>query len=205
MTNLSSADASRVLVVFAHPCPKSFNAALLAAVVETFRRRGSEVRTLDLNAMEFDPVMRASERRSYHTSGENEAPVADQLGHLRWCDTLVFVHPTWWYGPPAILKGWLERVFVPHATFSMPEKNRPIGRVLTNITRLGVVTTMGAPWWWWKFGVREPGRHMLLTGLKPLFHRRCSTIWLALHRMDTSSEAQRRAFEWKVRKRLAAF
>ena len=193
-----------VLVVHAHPCPESFNAALCATVVSTLQARGDDVRLLDLNAIGFDPVMSAGERRAYHTPEVNERPVAEHLAHLRWCDTLVFVYPTWWYGPPAILKGWLERVFVPHATFTMPEPNRPIGRVLDNIRRVAVVTTMGAPWWWWKFGVREPGRRMLLSGLKPLFHPRCRTRWLALHEMDLVGADQREAFLNRVKSAFEA-
>lgn len=195
----------KVLVVHAHPCPESFNTALCAAVDAALKARGHDIRLLDLNAIGFDPVMSAEERRRYHTPQENERPVAEHLAQLRWCDALVFVYPTWWYGPPAILKGWLERVFVPHATFSMPEPNKPIGRVLTNIQRVAVVTTMGAPWWWWKFGVREPGRRMMLSGLRPLFHPRCRTRWLALHEMDLVSADDRSAFLSKVRKAFARF
>jgi NAD(P)H dehydrogenase (quinone) len=200
---MAAATPTRALVVHAHPCPESFNTALFATVVDTLRARGCEVRALDLNAIGFNPAMGAAERRDYHTPGLNERPVSEHLDHLKWCDALVFVYPTWWYGPPAMLKGWLERVFVPHATFTMPEKNKPIGRVLTNIRMLVAVTTMGAPWWWWKFGVREPGRRMLISGLKPLFHPSCRTAWLAMHEMDVSTRPQREAFLAKVGRRIA--
>lgn len=195
----------KVLVVFAHPCPESFNAALCSTVMESLAARGHHALLLDLNSAGFNPVMSAAERRNYHTPGTNEEPVAEHLAHVRWCDALVFVYPTWWYGPPAMLKGWMERVFVPHATFTMPEPNKPIGRVLTNIRRVAIVTTMGAPWWWWKFGVREPGRRMLLTGLKPLFHPQCRTRWLALHEMDLAGADERATFLDKVKTEFLRF
>ena len=66
----------KVLVVFAHPCPESFNAALCATVVEGLEARGHETRLLDLNAAGFNPVMSADERRGYHSPEANEAPVA---------------------------------------------------------------------------------------------------------------------------------
>ena len=53
--------------------------------------------------------------------GINEVPVADQLDHLRWAEGLVFVYPTWWYSLPAMLKGWIDRVWVPFATFELPQ------------------------------------------------------------------------------------
>lgn len=199
---MSGAVQRRALIVHAHPCPESFNAALCATVRASLEARGFEVRVLDLYAEGFDPVMSAEERRGYHTAGENEKPVAAHLDLVRWCDTLVFVYPTWWYGPPAMLKGWLERVFVPHATFTMPEPNKPIGRVLTNIRRIAAITTMGAPWWWWTFGMRQPGRAMLLTGFRPLFHPACRTTWLALHQMDLAGPEQRAGFLARVERKL---
>ncbi|WP_227651267.1 NAD(P)H-dependent oxidoreductase, partial [Klebsiella pneumoniae] len=65
------------------------------------------MRVLDLHAEGFDPVMSVEERRAYHTPGINEQPVAGHLQALRWCEALLFVYPTWWYGLPAMLKGWL--------------------------------------------------------------------------------------------------
>jgi putative NADPH-quinone reductase len=190
-----------VLVVYAHPCPESFVAAVRDAGIDALRGAGHEVRLLDLYAMGFDPVLSAEGRRAYHTAGANEAGVAEHLDALRWCEGLLFVYPTWWYGFPAILKGWLDRVWVPHATFAMPEGNRPIGRVLTNIRLLGVVTTLGSPrWWWWLIGM--PGRRTLLTGLGVLCQPRCRTLWLAHHRMDHSTPESRARFLGRVRTRL---
>jgi putative NADPH-quinone reductase len=191
----------RVLLVYVHPCPESFNAAILARAVETLHAGGHETRVLDLYAMGFDPVMGAQERRGYHTPGENEAPVAEHLAALRWAEGLIFVYPTWWYGPPAMLKGWLDRVWIPHATFRMPENGKPIARVLTNIRVIGAISTLGSPsWWWWVMGM--PGRRTLLTGLGVLCAPGCRTFWLAHHRMDSSTPASRARFLDKVGARL---
>lgn len=194
----------KLLVVHAHPCPESFSAALRRTVIDALKEAGHTVTLVDLYADGFNPVMSPEERRGYHTPGENEQPVQRYLDMLRSTDGLLFVYPTWWYGPPSILKGWLERVFVPHATFTMPEPNKPISRVLTNIRFVGVVTTMGAPWWWWKFGVREPGRRMLVNGLKVLFRPRCRSLWLALHEMDLATAEKRAAFLDQVRAAMLA-
>lgn len=165
-------------------------------------RAGHEIDLLDLYASGFDPVMRAEERRCYHEPGVNEAPVAEHLERLRRAQALVLVYPTWWYGPPALLKGWLDRVWVPHATFTLPEAGKPIGRVLTNIRLIAAVSTLGSPWWWWTF-LGQPGRRQILGGLKVICHPRCRTLWMALHRMDSVSEARRRAFLAAVEARFA--
>lgn len=192
----------RVLLVYAHPCDESFAAALRDRALAFLDSAGHEVRLRDLYAEGFDPVLSAQERRLYHTPGENERGVADHLADLRWCEALLFVYPTWWYGQPAILKGWLDRVWVPHATFRMPEDGKPIGRVLTNIRRIGAISLLGSPrWWWWLVGM--PGRRILLTGLRVLCAPGCRTLWLAHHEMDASTPATRARFLDRASNRLA--
>jgi NAD(P)H dehydrogenase (quinone) len=193
----------RLLVIYCHPCPESFTAAIRDRAMAALAAAGHEMRLVDLYAEGFDPVMGAEERRAYHTAGENEAPVADHLAALRWCEGLLFVYPTWWYGLPAMLKGWLDRVWIPHATFTMPEPGKPIGRVMTHIRFIGAVSTLGSPWWWWRLVMTEPGRRTLLRGLRPLVAPRCRTLWLALHDIDTASEQARARFLQKVESALA--
>jgi putative NADPH-quinone reductase len=191
----------RVLVIYCHPVPDSFCAALRDQALAALKEAGHEVRLVDLYAQGFNPVLSMDERRAYHDPGVNEAPVAEQLAHLRWAQALLFIYPTWWYGLPAMLKGWLDRVWLPHATFTMPSGNKPIGRVLTDIRVIGAISTLGSPWWWWLF-MGMPGRRTLLSGLKPLVAPRARTFWLGLHRMDLIGEPERRAFLGKVRARL---
>ncbi len=193
----------KALVVYCHPNPKSFNAAVRDKVVDALAAGGHETRLVDLYADGFNPVMSLTDREEYHTEGVNETRVADQLAHLRWCEALIFVYPTWWYGPPAMLKGWLDRVWVPHATFSMPEGDQPITGKLMNIRMIMAISTLGSPWWWWKVGMGEPGRKILLRGLPIICASGCRTRWLALHKMDSATDKQRAAFLKKASKAIA--
>jgi NAD(P)H dehydrogenase (quinone) len=194
----------KLLVVFCHPSAESFGAAVRDAALAGLSRAGHEVMLLDLYALKFDPVMSGVEWRGYHEKGTNEVPVAEHLAQLRWCEGLIFVYPTWWYGPPAMLKGWLERVWVPHATFTMPDRGKPIGPVLTHIRLLVAISTLGSPWWWWTLIIKEPGRRILLRGLKVLCAPRCRTMWVALHRLDEASDSKRLRFLARVEKKMAA-
>lgn len=193
----------RYLVVHAHPRADSFNRALFHTVTDTLQRQGHEVRGLDLHAIGFDPVMSADERGNYHEEGLNEAPVADQIAHLRWAEGMIFVYPTWWYGLPAILKGWLDRVWIPHVVFRMPEKGKGIRSNMDHIRVLGVVTTCGASWLLSKL-MGEPGRKTLLRGLRALFARRCRTFYMAHYRMDFSTPESRAAYLAKVEAKIAS-
>lgn len=189
----------KALIVYCNPNPESFGAHLRDVIIEELTGRGVEVRVTDLYAENFNPVMGLEERAGYHTPGENEHPVSEHLANLRWCDTLVFVYPTWWFGVPAILKGWLDRVFVPHATFTMPTAERPIGPGLTHIQKVAAVTTCGARRWQSKF-IGEPGRKTLLRAIRFLCHPRCKTRYAALYKIDSSSHEKRVRFTQQVRR-----
>jgi putative NADPH-quinone reductase len=184
----------RVLVVYAHPVPDSFNAALHMRLLQALDRAGHEVRDLDLYGMGFAPAMSEAERRDYMTRGANTAAVAEHLEHLRWAEALILVYPTWWYSLPAMLKGWLDRVFVPYETFELGTGLNPILGRLTNIRLIGGITTYGSPRWWIRLVVRDPGKTIVMKGLKPLCAKGCRTFWLGLYRMDTVSEVRRKAF-----------
>ncbi|KAF0231176.1 MAG: NAD(P)H dehydrogenase [Beijerinckiaceae bacterium] len=192
----------KVLLVYCHPRPDSFTASVKDVAVEALVAAGHEVDLLDLYAEGFDPVMRAGERGLYHTRDANRAPVADHLERLKAAEGLIFVYPTWWYAQPAMLKGWLERVFIPHETFSMPEGNQPIRGLLPNIRFIGAITSLGSPkWWWWLMG--RPGQRILLTGIRVLCAPACTTLWLALHRIDVVGADAREAHLARVRQALA--
>ena len=183
----------RVLVVYAHPCGESFNAAVRDRMVAGLLVAGHEVEVADLHAEAFQPVMSAEERRGYNTAGVNEQPIAGELARIRRAQALVFVYPTWWFGLPAILKGWLDREFVPHATFALPTETKALGGRLDNIREIAVVTTCGATWLVSKL-VGEPGRRTLLRGMKGLCAPGCRTRYLALYQMDTVALETRTAF-----------
>ncbi|MEM9198704.1 MAG: NAD(P)H-dependent oxidoreductase [Pseudomonadota bacterium] len=178
------------LIIYCHPSPKSFTAAVRDRVVAALTARGATVEILDLYAQAFDPVLSPAELAGYEQVPENVGPVAEEVAALRRCDTLIFVYPTWWYGQPALLKGWLDRVLLPDVAFSMPRPNETIRPLLTHVTRLGVFTTCGASWWLTRL-VGAPGKRILLTGLRILCAKRVRTAFAAHYLMDSSSPDSR--------------
>ena len=192
----------RALVVYCHPVVESFTAGVRDAVIRGLKAAGHEVDLLDLYAEGFNPVMGREERLAYHEPGLNTAPIAGHLERVKQAEALIFVAPTWWYGPPAMLKGWLDRVLVPHETFGMPRPYRPLERRLTNIRALAAVSSLGSPWYWWLW-IGQPGRRILLDGIGGIIHPRAKKLWLALHGMDSASAERRAAFLAKVEARFA--
>jgi NAD(P)H dehydrogenase (quinone) len=193
----------RFLVVYSHPVPESFCAAVRDVTVETLRAKGNEVRLVDLHAEGFDPVMPAGERRTYNERAPNDPALAAHIDHLRWAEAILLVYPTWWYGLPAMLKGWFDRVWAKDVTFDLDERGR-IVPLMTNIKKLGIVTTCGAPYWW-SFVIGQPGRKTVLRGIRANCGWRCKTMYLAHYLMDSSTPGTRAAFLKKVQRRVAAF
>jgi NAD(P)H dehydrogenase (quinone) len=193
----------RVLVIFAHPLGDSYAAALRDTVVAALQAGGHAVDLCDLYQEGFDPVLSAQERRDYENTCENARAVSRHVARLREADGIILVFPSWWYGMPAILKGYLDRVWLPGVAFeTTPQAIRPL---LTNIRMFGVVTTTGAPQWFTRIYMGNPSRKVLMRGLARLaVAPRAERFWLALYGMDNATKAKRTAFVEQVRSRVSS-
>ena len=190
----------RALVLFAHPCPESFSAALHATVVERLAKAGWDVDDCDLNAEGFSPVLTEEERRGYHEVGSNIAPVAGYVERLRAAEALVMVFPVWNFGYPAILKGFLDRVFLPGVSFRLED-----GRVkpnLTHIRKLAAVTTYGGT----RMRAMLVGDPPRKSVTRAVWHvcRPDKMKYLALYDMNRADAAKRGAFLDRVGREMAA-
>ena len=195
----------RYLVIHAHPDPESFSRAVRDATVASLTRSGHVVDVIDLYADGFDPRMTEAERLAYETQTPILDPaVADYARRLQSAEGLVFVYPTWWWGLPAILKGWLERVLVPGVGFVLDPTTNKVKPGLGHLRRVIGITTYGSS----QLSTRifnDAGRRVIMRCVRvlaPLL--RCRTTWLALYRMDTASAADRDAFLRRVDRVLAA-
>lgn len=186
----------RVLMIACHPRADSYSAALREAARAALAARGHEVRLRDLHAEGFVPTMSAEEHRVTNTAGANEVFVVQEATDLRWAEALVLVYPTWWYGMPAMLKGWFDRVWLPGIAFRIGAG--AIEPMLTNIRRISVVTTYGSPLWLlWYIG--WPDYKVMNRGLRRLCAKGCRLDWLYLTRMDQRARPELDAFLGRVR------
>jgi NAD(P)H dehydrogenase (quinone) len=187
-----------VLLIYCHPLSGSFSAAVRDAAIEGLSSSGHEVELRDLYAEGFDPVLSARQREGYYVEAENIRGIEDHVASLRRAECLVLIYPTWWFGMPAMLKGWLDRIWAPGVAFDFggPKVLKPL---LTKLKRIAVITTYGSPWWllWW---VGWPDRRILRRGLKPLCAPGCRAEWMGLTSMDKDDPDRRRRFLAKVRR-----
>ena len=97
----------RVLYVYCHPVPESFHGAIRAAALAALAGTRHDVDLLDLYAEKFDPVLSTEDRRRYHDVARNREGVEGYVARLTAAEALVLQFPTWSFGPPAMLKGFL--------------------------------------------------------------------------------------------------
>lgn len=152
------------------------------------RGQGHTVRTLDLYAEGFDPVLQAGGWRA-HRAGQPHpaADLSQHLAALHAAEALVLVYPTWWYGLPAMLKGWFDRVWQPGAAFMLEDGVFQL-HTLARLTRFAAVTTYGSPRPFIERIVGDPARRQLLRGLALQFAPEVSTAWAPIYDVDAKSE-----------------
>ncbi|MGC3963527.1 MAG: NAD(P)H-dependent oxidoreductase [Rhodocyclaceae bacterium] len=107
----------KCLVVIAHPLSDSLCHTLARTAAEALRSQGHEVQIEDLYETEFSPSLTANERRSYYGASFDDADIKPRIAQLTDAEAIVLVFPTWWFGFPAILKGWFDRVWAPGVAY----------------------------------------------------------------------------------------
>lgn len=133
-----------MLWIYAHPEPRSLSGSLKDAGLRMLTDLGHDVRVSDLYAMGWKPTVDADDytdhppgeplvvtRASKHAyyAGSLSDDIRAELDKLEWADAVVFQFPLWWYGMPAIMKGWVDRVFVKGYAYGVTDPDRP-GRTL---------------------------------------------------------------------------
>lgn len=192
----------KTLVVHCHPNPESFNHALYRTALAALEPR-HPVKAIDLYAEGFDPTLTREERIAYLDNPELiRERVKPHVEALLWAEHLVFVYPTWFHGPPSMLKGWLERVWLPGVAFLPAERKGQVAKSsMRHIRRLTVVTTGGSPRWFVML-IGDPGRRLFTRALRALFAWRCKVTWLQLHDMNAVTERDRIHFIERVSRKL---
>ncbi len=169
-----------VLIVHAHHEPKSFSSALARHTAETLRRLGHSVEISDLYAEHFNPVsgrhnftsvkdpayLKQQAEETYASEVDGFAPdVEREMKKLEACDLLIFNFPLWWFGMPAILKGWVDRVFAMGRIYG-GERLYESGLGQSRKRAMMILTTGGGPDTYSGYGMNPP----LATILAPVQH-----------------------------------
>lgn len=131
----------KYLIVYAHPNPKSFCHAILEKTKSTLEAAGHEAVVRDLYELDFKPVLSGSDFKAFQ-SKQTPADIEIEQEHIRRSDVMIFIYPVWWTGMPAILKGYIDRVFSNGFAFSYGADG-PVG--LLKDKKAIILNTQGAP------------------------------------------------------------
>jgi putative NADPH-quinone reductase len=182
----------RILVLFAHPVETSFGAAVHAKLTGALRQRGHEIDDCDLNAEGFDPVMTRQDRIEYHDITANRSRVGRYVERVLAAEALIFSFPVWNMGFPAILKGFVDKVFLPGVSFRL-EPNGDYRPTLHNIKRLGAVCTYGGARLH-TFLMGDPPRKFLTRSMRLICAPGARCDYVAHYDMNHTTPERRAAF-----------
>ncbi len=159
----------KILVILGHPRKDSLCRALAAGYAEAARAAGAEVRELTLAELSFDTVLHAG----YTAEQSLEPCLAAAQQDILWAEHLAFVYPTWWGGLPALLKGFIDRVFLPGFAFKYRKDSPWWDRLLVGRSAR-LLVTMDTPPWYYRWIYRMPGHNQMrrtvleYCGIKPV-------------------------------------
>ncbi len=152
----------KYLIIYAHPNPKSFNHAIKEIVEEKLRKVGNSFQTRDLYRIGFNPELSGKDFVA-GKQGQSLVDIKREQDYIRNSDILIFIYPIWWFNMPAILKGYIDRVFSYGFAYALNDKG-PYG-LLTDKKVILINTTGGAEENYVKNGYKEALRKTIEDGI----------------------------------------
>lgn len=146
----------QILVIDANPVPGSLSSSLATAYQQGAEKAGATCRLVHLHELKFNLNLGGG----YHNQTELEPDLLNMQQYIREADHLVFVYPIWWGTFPALLKGFIDRVFLPGFAFKYRE-NSPFWDKLLSGKSARLITTMDAPNWYFRFITGKPGHNAI--------------------------------------------
>jgi NAD(P)H dehydrogenase (quinone) len=159
----------KILAIDGHPNAESLNRGLADAYVRGARNAGFDVQLLRIAELDFNPNL----QHGFQKRTELEPDLIAAWEKIKRADHLVWVHPVWWGGLPAITKGFIDRVFLPGFAFKYKENSVWWEKLLTGKTA-HIITTLDQPGWYYRFAYGRPSVNQLrksvleFCGVKPV-------------------------------------
>ena len=189
----------KCLVVIAHPLEDSLCQYLATKTVDHLEEKGYQVSVKDLYKINFDPVLSVQERLSYHEAKFDDTQLTADIEQLKQAQSIVLVFPTWWFGFPAILKGWFDRTWAPGHTYEHASENQPMKPSLHNLKEVKVITTLSAPWWVDKLILRQPVKKVLKMAILGGCAKNAKLTMLSLYNSQATTPQKVDKFVHKIR------
>ncbi|MNS01508.1 hypothetical protein D3C72_327910 [compost metagenome] len=184
----------KILIINGHPNKESFNFGLVAAYKKGALQAGAQVKEIVIAELDFNPNLQFG----YQKRTELEPDLTEAWEKIKWADHMVWVHPVWWGGLPAITKGFIDRVFLPGFAFQYRENSLFWDKLLKGKTA-HIITTLDQPGWYYRLVYGRPSVNQLkkstleFCGVKPV-----KVTYIGI--IKNSKEAARKKWLEKVEK-----
>ena len=146
----------KILIIHCHPNPDSFNRGLGKAYKQGAIQAGAEVQEIEIASLQFNPNLQFG----YQKRSELEPDLLLAWNKILWAEHLVWVHPVWWGGLPAIAKGFIDRLFLPGMAFQYKENSVWWDKLLKGRTA-HIITTLDQPGWYYWLAFGRPSVNQL--------------------------------------------
>lgn len=150
----------KVLIINGHPDRESFNWALAKTYTEAAHKVNAKVETINLIDLHFDPVLKYGYRKPYPLEPDLETAI----NKMKEAEHLVWVFPMWWYGMPALLKGFIDRTFLPGITFKY-QKGKLFPSKLLKGKTARIIVTADTVSWYNRWVMRNPAINQFKKGI----------------------------------------
>jgi len=159
----------KILLINGHPNAESFNEALSNAYQTGALKANHEIKIIDIRTLDFNPNLTFG----YQQRTTLEPDLLNAWEKIKWAKHLVWIHPVWWGGLPAITKGFIDRLFLPEFTFRYRENSIWWDKLLTGKSA-HIITTLDQPGWFYRWYYSQPSVNQLkkstleFCGVKPI-------------------------------------
>lgn len=148
--------SKKILVILSQPQRHSYGGALMQAYADGAREAGAEVKEIYLGELKFNPFTVSTPANP----AELEPDLKSAQEAIAWADHLVFVYPIWWGTIPALLKGFIERTFLPGFAVNFHEKSIWWDKLLTGKSAR-LIVTLNTPSWFYRWMLGRPGHNTM--------------------------------------------
>ena len=146
----------KILIINGHPNKESFNFGIAAAYKNGATSNTTEIKEIVVSDLDFNPNL----EYGYQKRIELEPDLLDAWEKIKWADHMVWIHPVWWGGLPAVTKGFIDRLFLPGLTFQPRENSMWWDKLLKGKTAQ-IITTLDQPSWFYRIFNKRPSVNQL--------------------------------------------
>lgn len=189
----------KTVIIYNHPYHGSFCHALMESVITGAKLAGHNVDLIDLDSDKFNPVMTGQDLLAFRNHQASDSQAIDYINRIKEADHLVLIFPIWWELMPAMMKGFIDKVIFPGATYNYTKSGYGMISTLSKLKSTTVITTMNTPKLMYRFVFGNAIQKALIKGTLKKYGIK-KVKWLSFNMVKASSDKTRKKWLTLVEK-----